>query len=95
MNEAQEQGRRWVISTKDEMREAVNDVTKEASRKLSIFTHDLDHGIYDHPNFLEIVKHMVLSQAYARIRVLIANPPRVIKKRQQFRPTGTQTEYLH
>ena len=51
MNEAREKGRRWVISTKDEMRNAVNDVTKEASRKLSIFTHDLDPGIYDDPDF--------------------------------------------
>ena len=99
MNEAREKGRRWVISTKDEMRNAVNDVTKEASRKLSIFTHDLDPGIYDDPDFLEIVKHMVLSQAYARIRVLIADPARAIKNGNSFvqleRGLNTYIEFRH
>jgi len=99
MNEAREKGRRWVISTKDEMRNAVNDVTKEASRKLSIFTHDLDPGIYDDPDFLEIVKHMVLSQAYARIRVLIADPARAIKNGNSFvqlgRRLSTYIEFRH
>jgi hypothetical protein len=79
MEPVREKGRRWVISNKDEMRLAVIDVAAEAARKLSIFTHDLDPGIYDDPDFLEIVKHLVLSQAYARIRVLIANPARAIK----------------
>ena len=99
MNEAREKGRRWVISTKDEMRNAVNDVTKEASRKLSIFTHDLDPGIYDDPDFLEIVKHMVLSQAYARIRVFIADPARAIKNGNSFvqlgRRLNTYIEFRH
>jgi hypothetical protein len=99
MNEAREKGRRWVISTKDEMRNAVNDVTKEASRKLSIFTHDLDPGIYDDPDFLEIVKHMLLSQAYARIRVLIADPARAIKNGNNFvqlgRRLNTYIEFRH
>jgi hypothetical protein len=81
------------------MRNAVNDVTKEASRKLSIFTHDLDPGIYDDPDFLEIVKHMVLSQAYARIRVLIADPARAIKNGNSFLQLGrrlnTYIEFRH
>lgn len=61
------------------MRLAAIDVASAASRRLSIFTHDLEPGIYDDPDFLEIVKHLVLSQSYARIRVLIANPSRAIK----------------
>ncbi len=99
MSEAREKGRRWVISTKDEMRKAVNDVAKEASRKLSIFTHDLDPGIYDDPDFLEIVKHMVLSQTYARIRVLIADPSKAIKNGNSFvqlgRRLNTYIEFRH
>ena len=62
MEPAREKGRRWVISTKEEMLQAVIDVAGEANRKVSIFTHDLDPGIYDDPDFLEVVKHMVLSQ---------------------------------
>jgi len=99
MEPAREKGRRWVISTKDEMREAVIDVTGEATRKLSIFTHDLDPGIYDDPDFLEIVKHLVLSQAYARIRVLIADPARAIKNGNNFVHLGrrlkTYIEFRH
>jgi len=99
MEQARKKGRRWVISTKDEMRNAVNDVAGEASRKLAIFTHDLDPGIYDDPDFLEIVKHLVLSQAYARIRVLIAEPARAIKNGNNFvhlgRRLNTYIEFRH
>lgn len=84
MEPAREKGRRWVISSQDEMRRAVIDVAGEASRRLSIFTHDLEPGIYDDPDFLEVVKHLVLSQTYARIRVLIADPTRAIKNGNNF-----------
>lgn len=81
------------------MRCAAIDVAKEAKRKLSIFTHDLEPGIYDDPDFLEIVKHMVLSQAYARIRVLIADPTRAIKNGNAFvhlgRRLNTYIEFRH
>ena len=66
------------------MRLAVIDVAGEARRKLSIYTHDLEPGIYDDPDFLEVVKHLVLSQTYARIRVLIADPTRAIKNGNNF-----------
>jgi hypothetical protein len=99
MDSARKKGRRWVISTKDEMRQAVIDVAGEASRKLSIFSHDLDPGIYDDLDFLEIVKRLVLSQAYARIRVLIADPSRAIKNGNAFvnlgRRLNTYIEFRH
>lgn len=84
MEAAREKGRRWVISTKEEMRQAVIDVTGEAQRRLSILTHDLDPGVYDDHDFLEAVKHLVLSKTYARIRVLIADPTRAIKNGNSF-----------
>ena len=99
VEQAREKGRRWVISTKEEMRQAVIDVTGEATRKVSIFTHDLDPGIYDDPDFLELVKHLVLSQTYARIRVLIADPSRAIKNGNNFvhlgRRLNTYIEFRH
>lgn len=99
MEPAREKGRRWVISTKEEMRQAVIDVAGEASRKISIFTHDLDPGIYDDPDFLEVVKHLVLSQTYSRIRVLIADPARAIKNGNAFvylgRRLNTYIEFRH
>ena len=99
MEESRTKGRRWVISTKEEMRLAVIDVASNAKRKLSIFTHDLEPGIYDDPDFLEIVKHLVLSQTYARIRVLIADPTRAIKTGNNFVHLGrrlyTYIEFRH
>lgn len=84
MEQARENGKRWVISTHDEMRQAAIEVVRDASRKVSIFTHDLEPGIYDSPEFLEIIKRMVLSQAYARIRVLIADPSDAVKTGNNF-----------
>ena len=99
MEQAREKGRRWVISTKEEMRRAVVELANTASRKVSIFSHDLDPGIYDDPDFLEVITHLVLSQAYARIRVLIADPSRAIKNGNNFvhlgRRLNTYIEFRH
>lgn len=99
MNQAQEKNKRWVISSREEMQQAAVTVAKEATRKVSIFTHDLEPGIYDNPDFLEVIKRLVLSQAYARIRVLIANPTRAIKNGNNFvhlgRRLNTYIEFRH
>lgn len=99
MDEVQETSKRWVISTREEMREAAVAVAREAKRKVSIFTHDLEPGIYDDPEFLEIIKRLVLSQTYARIRVLIADPTKAIKNGNNFvhlgRRLNTYIEFRH
>ena len=99
MVEARENSKRWVISTREETREAVIAVAREAVRKVSIYTHDLETGIYDDPDFLEIIKRLVLSQTYARIRVLIADPVRAIKNGNNFvhlgRRLNTYIEFRH
>ena len=99
LEQAREKGRRWVISTRDEMRQAVIEVAREATRKVSIFTHDLEPGIYDTPDFLEVIKRLVLSQAYSRIRVLIADPTRATKNGNNFvhlgRRLNTYIEFRH
>lgn len=99
MEQPRVKGERWVISTQQETRTAVIDVAKEARRRVSIFTHDLEPGIYDDPDFLEVIKHLVLSQAYARIRVLIADPSRAIKNGNAFvnlgRRLNTYIEFRH
>ena len=99
MVDTQDNSKRWVISTREETREAVIAIAKEATRKVSIFTHDLEPGIYDDPDFLEIIKRLVLSQTYARIRVLIADPVRAIKNGNNFvhlgRRLNTYIEFRH
>ncbi len=99
MEKPREKGRRWVISTRDEMRQAAIEVAREAKRKVSIFTQDLEPGIYDDPDFLEVIKHLVLSQSYSRIRVLIADPSRAIKNGNNFvhlgRRLNSYIEFRH
>jgi len=99
MEQVREKGRRWVISSQEELRQAIIDVAAETTRKLSIFTHDLEPGIYDDPDFLDIIKRLCLSQTYARIRVLIANPTRAIKNGNNFvhlgRRLNTYIEFRH
>ncbi|HZW58752.1 MAG TPA: hypothetical protein VFE85_00545 [Woeseiaceae bacterium] len=99
MEQPRVKGQRWVISSQDEMRRAVIDVAREASRRVSIYTHDLEPGIYDDPDFLEVIKHLVLSKTYARIRVLIADPTRAIKNGNAFvqlgRRLNTYIEFRH
>lgn len=73
------QGRRWVLSSMEETRAAVADIAKVAKRSLALFTPDLEPGIYDHDDFLEVAKHLVLSKRYARIRVLISDPARSVR----------------
>jgi hypothetical protein len=99
MNELAKDSKRWVISTREEMRDAAIAVAREAKRRVSIFTHDLEPGIYDDPDFLEIIKHLVLSQAYARVRVLIADPSRAVKNGNNLvhlgRRLNTYIEFRH
>ena len=99
MGAAQKSSKRWVISTQEEMRQAAIEVVKDAKRKVSIFTHDLEPGIYDDPEFLEVMKRLVLSQTYARIRVLIADPSRAVKNGNNFvhlgRRLNTYIEFRH
>ncbi len=99
MVDTPDNSKRWVISTREETREAVIAIAKEAKRKVSIFTHDLEPGIYDDPDFLEIIKRLVLSQTYSRIRVLIADPTRAIKNGNNFvhlgRRLNTYIDFRH
>jgi len=81
------------------MRQAAIDVASASTRKISIFTHDLEPGIYDDADFLEVVKRLCLSQTYARVRVLIAAPTRAIKNGNNFvhlgRRLNTYIEFRH
>ena len=73
------QGRRWVLATLEDTLAAAIEIAAVARRGLSILTPDLEPGVYDHERFLEIVKHLVLSKRFARVRVLISDPQRTIR----------------
>jgi hypothetical protein len=82
--QAKSRGVRQVLSTVDEVRAAVVEVTGLANRTLSIMTRDLEPLIYDHDDFLETLKRFLLARSFARVRVLIVDPTRVIKTGSRF-----------
>jgi hypothetical protein len=92
MPEASEQiktrGVRQVLSSVEDVRAAVVETTKLANRALSIMTHDLEPEIYDHDDFLETLKRFILARSFARVRVLILDPNRVIKTGSRFVTMG-------
>lgn len=68
--------RRWILSSREETRQAAVAIASEARRSLAILTPDLEPGIYDHNDFLAIVKRLVLAKRYAKVRVLVTDPGR-------------------
>ena len=73
------QGRRWVVSGFEESRAAAAEIAAQSRRWISIYTPDLEPGIYDHDDFLNVVKRLVLAKRYAKIRVLISEPRRTVR----------------
>ncbi|MFI4890762.1 MAG: hypothetical protein ACHQIL_09550 [Steroidobacterales bacterium] len=73
-----------ILTTMSEVREASLRVANSANRVLSIFTHDLEPQIYGEEPFLEAVKRLVLARAYAKVRVLIADPARAVVDKNRF-----------
>jgi hypothetical protein len=81
-------GIRQVLTTVAEVRAAVVQVTNVANRTLSIMTHDLEPDVYDHDEFLETLKRFILARTFARVRVLILEPARVLLSASRFVAMG-------
>jgi len=68
-----------VITSFEEVRDAVVKVAAAATRSLTILTPDFEPGIYDSEPFLEAVKHLLLARRHAKVRVLITDPGRAVR----------------
>jgi hypothetical protein len=77
-----------VLTTLAEVRGAVNEVAATAQRLISIYTPDLEPDLYDQSAFLEIIKHFVLTRSFAKVRVLLAEPSRVMRDSNRFVAMG-------
>ena len=77
-----------VLTTLPEVRAAVNLVAATAQRLISIYTPDLEPQLYEQSAFLEVVKHFVLTRSFAKVRVLIAEPSRVMRDSNRFVAMG-------
>ena len=77
-----------MLSSFDESRDAVAKIASVANRWISIYTPDLEPGIYDHESFLDVAKRLVLAKRYAKIRVLISEPHRAVRNGNRFVALG-------
>ena len=92
MQEQQTDKKRDVVSSFDDNQKATVAVAKIAQRGLAIYTPDLEPGVYDHEDFLAVVKRLVLSKRYARVRVLISNPGKAIRNGNRLVLAGAPSE---
>jgi len=88
MEESPTKGRRWVLASQAETLDAVVSIAGIANRWISIYTPDLEEGIYDQDVFLNVAKRLVLAKRYARIRVLISEPHRLVRSGHKFVTLG-------
>jgi len=77
-----------VLTSLAEVRAAVNEVAASAQRLISIYTPDLEPDLYDQSAFLEIIKHFVLTRSFSKVRVLLAEPMRVMRDSNRFVAMG-------
>jgi hypothetical protein len=77
-----------VLTTLPEVRAAVNEIATGARRLISIYTPDLEPELYDQTSFLEIIKHFVLTRSFSKVRVLLAEPNRVVRDSNRFVSMG-------
>jgi len=75
---------RSITATLEEARAATEQMAARARRLLTIYTPDLESRLYDQPRFLELLKKLVLARGYARVRVLLSNPARLVWDASQF-----------
>ena len=77
-----------VLTSLAEVRAAVNEIAATAQRLISIYTPDLEPDLYDQSAFLEVTKHFVLTRSFAKVRVLLAEPMRVMRDSNRFVAMG-------
>jgi len=77
-----------VLTSLAEVRSAVNEIAGAAQRLISIYTPDLEPDLYDQSAFLEIIKHFVLTRSFSKVRVLLAEPTRVVRDSNRFVAMG-------
>jgi hypothetical protein len=84
MHAERAKSRRWILSSMEETRDAAVAIANGAKRSLAILTADLEPGIYDHDDFLDVAKRLVLSKRYAKIRVIVTDPGRAMRNGNRF-----------
>ena len=77
-----------VLTSLAEVRAAVNEIAAAAQRLISIYSPDLEPDLYDQTAFLDVIKHFVLTRSFSKVRVLLAEPTRVMRDSNRFVAMG-------
>jgi hypothetical protein len=75
---------RTLLSCVADVRTAATTVAASAQRVLTILSHDLESPVFEYPPFVEAVKRFVLGPRFAKVRVLVLNPGRIMYNRHEF-----------
>ena len=71
------------IST-NEQAEAIVNLSAKASKRILIFSHELEPAYYDQPEFISNCKDMVLRHPQCHIKILIQQNENLIKMEHRF-----------
>lgn len=71
---------RRVLAISQDVRDAIFDVARSAKRSLAIFTHDLEPEIYNRIEFLDIIKNLILTHRFAKVRILLMDPLQSVRE---------------
>ena len=61
------------IETRQEVYDAVLEITKQSSKKIAIISKDLEPLIYNQSDFLEALKNIALNGRRTQIRILVSD----------------------
>lgn len=75
---------RTVLATVEDVRTAATTVASAAQRVLTICTHELESAVFEYPPLISAVKRLVLGPRFAKVRVLVLNPGRIMYSRHEF-----------
>lgn len=68
------------IDTIEQHRLAVTLMARQARRHIDIVSRDLDPPVYDHPELIDILKHLVLNSWRARVRIIVFEPAAIMHR---------------
>lgn len=68
------------LARREDVRHAALALANQARRTLHLFTRDLDPTLYDHLPFLEAVRRLAVRGVESRVRILVLEPQRVVRR---------------
>ena len=75
---------RTLLASVEDVRMGATTVAASAQRVLTILTHSLESEVYEYPPFIAAIKRLVLGPRFAKVRVLVLNPGRIMYSRHEF-----------